>query len=348
MATVDWAAVQANIARKFDNEINRNVNRSTPIFSAFGVRQATSADIKWSNTFNTSPPTAPIAEGAPVTVFNTDTKVPATLDYTTYHDAFEITGLAMARALAANNPAALTDLFREEMTELIPRLALNIASDIYTGTGTSDEMVGALATNGGIRATGTYATINRATYSQWQATELANGGSLRPLTTELLGQAREGVNTACGWDPDFYFCGSKVWEAYGRSLGDKRRVLQEINLNGRVVKLDAGFRAIDFDGVPLIKDISCPVNDLIGGRSEYLDLFQLPHPSEVITRAMGQVDLKGTSESQLGETSSGLRARIQALPPAGDKYPFAVFVYPQVRFRKPNAFCAIRDLDPQG
>jgi hypothetical protein len=139
-----------------------------------------------------------------------------------------------------------------------------------------------------------------------------------------------------------------VWESYGLSLGDKRRYMEEITVGGRVVKLDPGFRAINFDGVPLIKDISCPTNDLIGGRSEYLDLFQLPHPNEVVTQARGYVDLKGTAESQFGETSTGLRARVQALPPAGDKYPFAVYVYPQVRVRKPNAFVRITDLDPNG
>jgi hypothetical protein len=346
MATVNVAAIVDNIQKKFDDEITRHINRSTPVFNVLGVKRANGPVIQWVNTFNTSPPTAPIGEGVAVTTFNTDTKVPATLDYTTYHDAFEITGLALAKAAAAGNPAAIADLFREEMTELIPRLALNIAQDVYTGTGASNEMIGLVATNGGIRSTGTYAGINRGTYSQWGATELANGGILRPLELRLLRRARRYAKEACGFAPDFYLTSTALFEAYEAILGDKRRYLEDVTIKGRKVTLDGGTRALSFDGVPVIEDISCPSTDWLGGQAEYLDIFQLPSPADMVNRSTGQVSLAGTPEHQYGATQSGLTARILPLPPAGDKYPFAVFVYPSVRVKKPNAFLRITDLEP--
>jgi hypothetical protein len=346
MPTVNVAAIVDNIQKKFDDEITRHINRSTPVFQVMGVKRANGPVIQWVNTFNTSPPTAPIAEGATVSSFNTDTKVPATLDYTTYHDAFEITGLALAKAAAAGNPAALADLFREELAELIPRLALNIASDVYVGTGSSNEMIGLVATNGGIRATGTYAGINRGTYSQWGATEMANGGILRPLEMRLLRRARRYAKEACGFAPDFYITSTALFEAYEALLGDKRRYLEEVTVKGRKVVLDGGMRALSFDGTPVIEDISCPTNDWLGGQASMLDIFQLPSPADAVNRSTGSVALHGTAEHQFGETQTGLTARILPLPAQGDKYPFAVFVYPSVRVKKPNAFIRITDLEP--
>lgn len=345
MATVNSALIANAINKRFDDEITRHINRSTPLFNVLGVKRATGPVIQWVNKFNTSPPTAPIAEGANVSSFNNDTPVTATLDYTTYHDAFEVTGFAMAKALAAGNPSALTDLFREQLVELIPRLALNISADVYVGTGTSDRMIGLVAANGGVRSTGTYAGINRGTYSQWAATELANGGILRPLSLPLMRRARTLSKKASGMSPDFYVASPEQFEAYGNLLGDKRQFLEDVTINGRKVTLDGGYRALSFDGVPLFEDISCPANDIIGGQASMFDLFQLPSPVDAVNRGIGMVDLKGTPEAQFGETQLGLTARIQPLAVNGDKYPFAVFVYPSVRVRKPQAFLRITDLE---
>lgn len=345
MTTVNSSLIANSINKRFDDEITRNINRSTPLFSVLGVKRATTPVIQWVNKFNTSVPSPAIAEGAAVSTFNADTPVTASLDYTTYHDAFEVTGLAMAKALAAGNPQALTDLFREQLVELVPRLALAISADVYVGTGTSDRMIGLVATNGGVRATGTYAGINRGTYSQWAATESANGGVLRPLSLQLLRRQRTLAKKASGVAPDFYVASPEQFENYGNLLQDKRQFLEDVTIGGRKITLDGGYRALSFDGVPMFEDISCPTNDILGLHSACLDMFQLPSPADAVNRAIGSTELKGTHEDQFGAVSTGLTVRIQPLAIAGDKYPFACYVYPSVRVRKPQTMVRITDLE---
>lgn len=346
MAAVDSAAIASSLNKRFEDQLTSAINRSTPIFQVLPVKRATSPVIQWVAKFGTAAPTtAAIAEGAAVSVYNSDSKVPATLDYTTYHDAFGVTGFAIAKALAAGNPAALADLFREEIMESLPRLAMSIAADIYSGPGSANRLLGLSSTAGGMKSTGTYAAINRATYSQWAGNELLNGGVLRALSIPLMRRMRTNIYKACGVKPDFILCSPEVHEAYGLLLGDKRRYLEDVTIRGRKVVLDGGFSVLEFDGMPVIEDVSAPANAMLYGNSRVMDVFQLPSPVDAVNRASGEMALAGTEEEQFGETNTKLTARVQPLAVNGDLYNFALFCYPQVRVRKPNATGILGDID---
>jgi len=346
MATVNTAAIAASLNKKFEPMLASQINRSTPVFQVLPVKRATTPIIQWVATFGTAAPTtAAIAEGAAVTTFNSDAKVPASLDYTTYHDAFGVTGLAMAKAAVAGNPEQLANLFREEMEESLPRLAMAVAADIYSGPGTGNRLLGLAATAGGLRAAGTYAGIDRAVQTQWAGNELANGGILRPLSIGLMRRMRTNIYNASGKKPDFILCTPEVHEVYGLLLGDKRRYLEDVTIRGRKVVLDGGYQVLEFDGIPVIEDVSAPDNSMIFGNSRHVDVFQLPSLSDAVNRSSGDVSLKGTDEEQFGETNTKLTARVQPLKVSGDLYEFANYVYPQVRVHRPNATGFLADIE---
>lgn len=346
MSAANAAAIAAVLNQRFDDELVSQINRSTPVFQVLPVKKATSPVLQWVAKFGTAatPSTAALADGAAVSTFNSDVKVPALLDYTVYHDAFGVTGLAVGKAAAAGNPAQIANLFTEEMAESIPRLALAVAQDIYSGPGTGNRMLGMTATAGGVRAAGVYAGIDRASRTQWAGNELANGGTKRDLSIKLMRTMRTTIYVASGFKPDFILCSPAIHEVYGDLLGDKRRYMEDVTIRGRKIVLDGGYAVLEFDGIPVIEDVSAP-DAMIFGNSRFMDVFQLPSPEDAVNRAMGQVELKGTEEEVYGETNTKLSARCQPLQIGGDLYNFANYCYPQVRVRRPNSTGYLTDLN---
>jgi hypothetical protein len=231
------------------------------------------------------------------------------------------------------------------MAESIPRLAMAVAQDIYSGPGTGNRMLGLTATAGGLRAAGIYAGIDRSSRTQWAGNEDAAGGVVRPLSIALMRRMRTNIYNSSGFKPDFILCSPEVHEVYGLLLGDKRRYLEDVTIRGRKVVLDGGYQVLEFDGIPVIEDVSCTDNAMIFGNSRFIDVFQLPSLTDAVNRAMGDVDLKGTEEEQFGETNTKLTARCQPLAIDGDLYNFANYCYPQVRVRRANATGYLSDLE---
>jgi hypothetical protein len=117
--------------------------------------------------------------------------------------------------------------------ESVQRLAMALAVDVYTGTGAAGNINGLLTASGaapGIAATGTYATINRATYSQWQATVMANGGVPRALSLDLMREMRRRIYVASGMKPDLIVTDPIQHEPYSKLFGTERRYMQSVNL----------------------------------------------------------------------------------------------------------------------
>ncbi len=116
MTTVNLAAIASALQIEFESEIINNINRSAPLLSVMKKKNYRGQNITWPVRFGVASAgsAAAVAEGATVSTFNTDTKVPAVLQYAEYQEAFTITGLASAwRAirthLARRGPHQATD-----------------------------------------------------------------------------------------------------------------------------------------------------------------------------------------------------------------------------------------------
>lgn len=344
MSTVALSTIASALTTLFEDQITSSINRATVLLQVLPVGPGTTGkNITWPVRFGTAVGGAR-AEGADVVTFNNDAKVPATLEYGTYDDAFGVTGKALAGARAAGNPAELQNLWVDELGDCVERLAKGIAIDLYTGTGAADHIHGLVATAGGILDTGTYAGIDRGVRTQWQGTVNSNGGIGRALTFDLMREIRRDIYIASGMKPDLIVTTPALHEKYGKLFGQQRRYIQEVRLRGMNITLDGGYQMLEFDGIPVLEDVDCPTGDMLFLNSRYVSVLQLPdEPSEATGGSM--IGLAGTAEEQLGMPAAKLRARINALSRDGDTYKFQLICYPQLRVRRPNTCGVITDLD---
>lgn len=347
MSDANYAAVASTLGTIFEDDIVSSINRATVLLQMMPTGPSRSHTINWSVRFGTGTGKT-TTDGADVDLTTDpgfDPKVPAQLSHGIYMEPFAVTGLALAGAMATGNPAALKDLFAEELGDAIERLAKKLAIDLYTGDGTSGAMIGLYATAGALRATGVYAGIDRAVRTQWAATELLNGGVPRALTLDLMRDMRQRVYTASGKKPDLIICEPALHTKYGKLLGQQRRYVQEVTLRGQRIVLDGGYYMLEFDGVPVLEDVDSPAGKMAFLTSRFLRLQQLPDAITAVNQGMAQVGVKGTDEEQLGMPNAKLTARINPLGRKGDKYVFQLILYPQLVNRRCNASGYIGDLD---
>lgn len=347
MTTVNLASITNVLQKRFEPDVVSQIQRAAPMLQVLStnVRDADSHVILWDVKFGTqgAGSSAAIAEGADVTTFNTDTKEAATLNYGTYHEAFEVSGKALAAAAASGNPAAIAALFESEIRDAVQRLGWSLAGEFYNGNGSGERMVGLLG--GAILDTGSYAGISRVTYPQWAGTIEANGGVGRDISFTLLRHLSTTVYTRCGMRPGFLVCGPRTHDRYGALFTDQRRYTQVVNGVGGEIKLQGGYRALDFDGLPLLEDVNCPEGMVFMLNLEHLFFKQLPQPGMTVTRSMSERPLETAPEQLKGGGTIALRVRIQPLAVNGDKYRFALYIYPQLQVRRPQAFGILQDLN---
>ena len=343
MATVTLATIFDSIVKRFAPRIQNQINRACVASRLLPKFQGQGQVMQWDVRFGTALGST-IADGADVSTFNNDTKIPALLQYGTYHDAFAVTGKALAGARAAGNPEQLAGLFADELMDSVQRLAKKLNQDLWSAAGGANEMVGLLAASGGLDSTGVYAGIDRATYSQWACNVLANAGVPRALSLALMREMRTTIFNESGEKPDLILCSPEIHEAYGNLLGTERRYVQEVKLRGDVIKLDGGYSVLEFDGIPVVMDSDCPAGKMVFINSQYVGISQMEDQADSVNRAMSLMSIKGTAEEQYGESSTGFVCRVQPLAKSGDAHKFALFIFPQVCVKRPNACGVIEDL----
>lgn len=345
MSLVAMAQIASSLTVIFEEQITSQINRATVLLQVLPVGPGTTGkNIAWNARFGSAVGGAR-AEGLAVATLNNDTKVPATLEFGTYDDAFGVTGKAMAAARAAKNPEELANLFVDELGDCVERLAKGIAIDLYTGTGATDHIMGLVYTGGGIMSTGQYANIDRGTYPQWAGTVMSNGAIGRALTFDLMREMRRRIYSASGLKPDLIVTTPELHEKYGKLFGQQRRYVQEIRLRGQTITLDGGYQMLEFDGIPVLEDVDCPEDNMLFLNTRYVRVLQLADQVDSVNNSMSMVGLAGTPEEQLGQPSSKLTARINPLGRDGDSYKFQLICYPQLQVRRPNSCGVITDLD---
>ncbi len=344
MAVADFDSITDALGFLYDSQVTAQMNRSIVLLQLLPCVPATSKVLAWSPEFGDDAPTTPtLPDGDAVTDFDDDDIEQAKLDFGTYSQAFGVTGKAAAAARASGNPDELADLFGEKIERAIRRQAKSLGVDIYTGTG-GDALVGLVATNGGIKATGTYATIVRGSQAQWAGTEKLNGGNARDLSLLLMRETKRSIYEASGEYPDLIVCDAFQHDAYGELLGDSRRYNQDVTMRGQKITLDGGYQALTFDGIPVVADVNCPAGKMLFLNTNHVKMRQIADGGSPWQGGMGTLGVHGTAEAQFGGGNTGLRTRINPLSRAGDAYKFQLVCYPQIQVKKPNANGILGDL----
>ena len=345
MSVVATAQIASALTTIFEDRIASQINRATVLLQVLPVGNGTTGkNITWAARFGTAVGAAR-AEGADVVTFDNDDKIPASLEYGTYDTAFSVTGKAMAMAAAARNPDEIANLFVDELGDSIERLAKGVAQDLWTGSGAANFIFGLLASGGPLSNTGTYAGIDRAVRTQWQSNVNANGGVPRALTFDVMRALRLQIYRASGIKPDLIVTTPELYNKYSTLFGQQRRWVTDIRLRGQQIVLDGGFTMLELDGIPILEDVDCPAGNMVMLSTSTVRVLQLPDQVNTANQSMAMVAVMGTPEDQLGQPTGKLTARIHALGPKGDAYPFQLILYPQLQCRYPFRNGVIKDLD---
>jgi len=347
MSLVTQAAIANNLATIFEDQITSQINRSAVSLQLVQVGAGQGKNVQWSARFGTDV-SGSRADGADLVPgdFKNDTKVPANLDYGTYDAPFSMTGKAIAAAMNARNPAELENLFADEMGDAVERLAKGLNQEFYTGTGGTDEINGLYNTAGPLDTTGVYAGIDRSGQAQWASNELDNSGTPRALSFALMRSTLDAVYDASGENIDLIVAGSALWSKFGNLFATERRWTQTVNLRGQEIVLSGGHKALEFDGIPVVRDVDHPLTKMSFLSTRHVKMCQMPDAISEVNQSAGMVDVAGSPEMDFGQQSTGLSARINPLGRNGDSYRFQLILYPQLQVRRCNAQASLIDLDP--
>jgi hypothetical protein len=338
----NYTQILTELGQNIAPKVVSQINRTNVLAALLKEEPAYDAVCTWDVRMGTeTPTTAVIADGADVSVFNDDTIKKAFLEYGTYHDGFQITDKQMSAAGVMSNPNGLFDYFEAKLMESAERLARATAKDAITGAGGADRIHGLLAAGApAIGATGVYAGIDRAVGGNAQFRGNALAVAATPaLSASHLRSADMLVYAAAGTRCDVWLMNPVNFNQYGDALGANRRYIQDVYKNdGSTVKMDGGYRVLEFDGAAVIMDKLIPAGTVIGLDTQSMAWSQLSanNVTNAIFSMGGTRMLNGGAERQLDGKSSPLTAYLKKLANGGNANKFALYCYPQLKVKQPN------------
>jgi hypothetical protein len=348
MTMLDYAGVASRLGINVQDTVVNQINRAVVLQAFIDVVPATNKAVTWDVKVGTAVGSVK-ADGADLSGgdFQSDTKVQASLNFGVYQDAFMIGGLARAVSRVTNNPSGLRDVFMDELSDCAQRIGKLINQDLYTGTGTSPQEITGLtdgSTGGALGSTGSYAGLDRGTYTQWASNRLANGGTERALSVELMRQMRQNIYEASGEKPDLIITDAFQHRKYGTITDQKRQWVDQVRMRGELIKLDAGYNLLEFDGIPMIEDVDAPEGTMMFLNTSHLRIVQVADTSDDQNGGRGFTMADGTPEEQLGPAKRKISLRLNPLAKLGDHIKFQLVGYLQLQCKRPNAMGQIVDL----
>ena len=339
------ATLTTVLATVYENKVAGLINRACPTLQFIPKVPADGKNVEWAVAYGDADAhaTAALAEGADISVVNTDTLATAYLAYHPYHDAFGFTGLGQALARVAGNPADLANIEMWELDRSATRLGAGIAYDMFSGSPAASpvQMTGLItATYGALLATGTYATVDKASVTQFAGNVInattTSGGALS------LSVMRQMISTIIAADeasraPTFIAASNKCFDKYCAMFDAQRRWVNEVTLGSRTIKLDGGVQIAEFDGIPIVRDVKIPETTtgtmlFLNDQEVRMRYIPLPSSSDYMTGNI-QVGPDGKALSK----GTGLTGKIIKLGRKGDYDTYAIVTYIQLQVRSPNS-----------
>lgn len=137
--------------------------------------------------------------------------------------------------------------------------------------------------------TAIFSDVQAASHALWRSNNFFNAGAPRALTTDLMQQAFDASEQQGQAAPSIGICSYNVRRAYVNLLTADRRYVNEYVLDG-------GFKAIDYNGTPVVPDKDCPEGALFWLSEDNLmiarssDFYWLDKDGAVFSRSTSRVD----------------------------------------------------------
>lgn len=356
MAAEVLSNIAAALSTTFGEELRRQWNREAVLASVLPTRptigQGGGKQIAWNVLFSGNA-AASFAEGSDIqgSEYNYDPAVPAVLSYGQYRTAFQISNLEINAAAASPMQAReLGRIVLERVFDGLAKIASVANTDLFTGTGVdgsgNPNIIGlgsGQGTSGALVTSGSYAGINTATFAEWKANLLVNGGNPRALTLDLLANLEQLIFTASGEEPDLIVTSPGVYRKYEDLFTTAMRLM----LDGRGPM--SGFNGstpvgtLFWRGKPILRDRNCPAGTLYMLNTR--KVIQRVLPWQPLTAGIN------TYESQLPSTNgedvkatAPIPCMVYPLGLTGSGVKWVAETYFQLSVERPNTCGYISDI----
>lgn len=346
MAIQDLTQLGNALSQRYDKDLAYQWNRQTEALRIIQISKGQGKNVAWDAQFPTAAtPAGAFAPGSDVGSgeYTYDPEVPASLPWANYRAPTKVEGLAVDAAMSSLGSADdILNLFDTKVKGAITRLTALINSDFFVGDGSdgsgNQTLVGLLG--GALETSGTYATIDRSTYTAWAGNVLGNGGIQRPLTDDLLRQLRQNIKVRSGREPNYIICSYGVARKYAGLFAAVQRVVTDGKMPSAY---EMGTMDLRWGNMKVVEDKDCPAGTLIMGDRETLELKYLPRNIPGLFANQGQ-DVTATGGNGSTAQPVPLQCRVEVMPKTGDAYPVNVYVRVQAQVTHPNANGYIADI----
>jgi len=347
MATVSLADFSAVLNLTFAEPSADLVQRQVVLPNLLPVVPSSDAVATWGVKSAARTAGGAYAEGADMADgdYDAHASLQASLAWAQYRKGAKVSGLAESISRLNSSRAVGGSKLDGEVRDAVDALAVDVSADGYGGNVSASpvELAGLASA---VASSGAYAGIDPATYTDWKsvANSLASASlSFANLRTYLFTPFYD----SCGMSPVFCTCDSATFDKIGALFGDQRRYLDTIQtVDGRTfdLKLRGGFRALEVDGVPFVRDRHATANTIYAFGPECAQYRQVPAyvPSDYAQVVAAVKALTGVTVADadiiaaLTAMTQRLQPTVQVVAPTGDAFKAMVKIYAQIVVRYRN------------
>lgn len=340
-STVTLASVSDSLSQVFEDRLVRQINRKQGLLSLLPKRVGAGKNCAWDPEFDGAK-AASGADGDDIdnAEYGSDDTKPAVLNWANYRAPFRVGAQAQAAARTSHSPVELRTLFRSKTFGSVSKLGDVINKRLFSGDGTTNEIMGIFVDNGPIDDAGTFATIDRSVDTEWQGNVLGNSGTPRLLTQDLMREAIRDIFTRCGEHPDLIVTDPFTWDLFGSLLDTNRRPIYEITTAAGLITMRGGWSALEFDGIPVVRDKDATAGNMAFINTNYMLVEFLP--TYAGQQNSDDTDLYAVHDDK-GSTS-GLPCRINMLGRTGQADKAYLDIFPILKVSRPNSHAWLQDL----
>lgn len=327
------------LAQNFRGDIVDQINRSVQLLKFIPIVPGEGKNVAWAASADGTL-VENYTEGADAANFGGESQDSATLSWALYRANPKATKLSQDAAASSRTPLGNRSVWVKEVKHHAAALAKKINQECFAGPGTGTRIAGldvAVATDNN-----TYATIDRTDVAKayWKPTVVDPGVDTVPTLAQLRDDSRK-VYEASGERPDLALTCPSVFNAIGGLFDATRRQVEVSSTARGAVKLEAGFHALELDGMPIVMDMDATKTASSGTiyylNSNHVELQYLPDAAQM--DALKAMNMTVRANDGFGEVPLGFTYEMLAKTGPADKA--EILSTCQLSVTRPNA-CGAR------
>ena len=331
--------VSSVLTKVFAPLTTRTVNRRSLMLRLLPFRKGSGPSIQFGVEFTGAGTSAgAIADGADAVTDSADSRQPASLNWAVYSDTVKQSGLAVSAAATTMSPEDLRDLMGRDVINAANALASKVNKDFWVQASSAAGKLPVTAIDSAVAATGSYANIDRGAYTGWASNVDFNSGVKRAVSLALMRKVRRAIFIA-GGETDMIVCDPVTFDNYGALMDPQRHYLDNIRTAKGDITLDPGWRALEFEGIPVLRDKDAPAGQMNFYDSKYMYWQYLPDATVPGFPKLADMIAKG-DENEPGS----LPIALLALARSGDATKIMLKTYFQLVVERCNAQGVLGDL----